>query len=279
MKVRIITDSTSAAISPASELLAIVPMTVSFGNEEFIDGVTISREEFYIKMAQSEVLPRTSQATPAAYGEVFRQVAQTGAPAVVITPSAHLSGTYQSAVIAASEFENFYVVDSGSVAIGAGVLTARALQLADSGLDAPAIVEILNEEKGKIHMVALLNTLDNLQRSGRISKTLAFAGNLLDIKPMVAVRDDKIVMAGKARGHNQGMKLILKHINRMGGIDFSRPILLGYTGLSDELLQRFLSFSEDVWSELSELPPITSVGGTIGTHAGPDAIAVAFFKK
>lgn len=279
MKVRIITDSTSAAISPASELLAIVPMTVSFGNEEFIDGVTISREEFYIKMAQSEVLPRTSQATPAAYGEVFRQVAQTGAPAVVITPSAHLSGTYQSAVIAASEFENFYVVDSGSVAIGAGVLTARALQLADSGLDAPAIVEILNEEKGKIHMVALLNTLDNLQRSGRISKTLAFAGNLLDIKPMVAVRDDKIVMAGKARGHNQGMKLILKHINRMGGIDFSRPILLGYTGLSDELLQRFLSFSEDVWSELSELPPVTSVGGTIGTHAGPDAIAVAFFKK
>ena len=279
MKVRIITDSTSAAISPASELLAIVPMTVSFGNEEFIDGVTISREEFYIKMAQSEVLPRTSQATPAAYGEVFRQVAQTGAPAVVITPSAHLSGTYQSAVIAASEFANFYVVDSGSVAIGAGVLTARALQLADSGLDAPAIVEILNEEKGKIHMVALLNTLDNLQRSGRISKTLAFAGNLLDIKPMVAVRDDKIVMAGKARGHNQGMKLILKHINKMGGMDFSRPILLGYTGLSDELLQRFLSFSEDVWSELSELPPITSVGGTIGTHAGPDAIAVAFFKK
>ena len=279
MKVRIITDSTSAAISPASELLAIVPMTVSFGNEEFIDGVTISREEFYIKMAQSEVLPRTSQATPAAYGEVFRQVAQTGAPAVVITPSAHLSGTYQSAVIAASEFANFYVVDSGSVAIGAGVLTARALQLADSGLDAPAIVEILNEEKGKIHMVALLNTLDNLQRSGRISKTLAFAGNLLDIKPMVAVRDDKIVMAGKARGHNQGMKLILKHINKMGGLDFSRPILLGYTGLSDELLQRFLTFSEDVWSELSELPPITSVGGTIGTHAGPDAIAVAFFKK
>lgn len=279
MKVRIITDSTSAAISPASELLAIVPMTVSFGNEEFIDGVTISREEFYIKMAQSEVLPRTSQATPAAYGEVFRQVAQTGAPAVVITPSAHLSGTYQSAVIAASEFANFYVVDSGSVAIGAGVLTARALQLADSGLDAPAIVEILNEEKGKIHMVALLNTLDNLQRSGRISKTLAFAGNLLDIKPMVAVRDDKIVMAGKARGHNQGMKLILKHINKMGGMDFSRPILLGYTGLSDELLQRFLTFSEDVWSELSELPPITSVGGTIGTHAGPDAIAVAFFKK
>lgn len=279
MKVRIITDSTSAAISPASELLAIVPMTVSFGNEEFIDGVTISREEFYMKMAQSEVLPRTSQATPAAYGEVFRQVAQTGAPAVVITPSAHLSGTYQSAVIAASEFANFYVVDSGSVAIGAGVLTARALQLADSGLDAPAIVEILNEEKGKIHMVALLNTLDNLQRSGRISKTLAFAGNLLDIKPMVAVRDDKIVMAGKARGHNQGMKLILKHINKMGGMDFSRPILLGYTGLSDELLQRFLTFSEDVWSELSELPPITSVGGTIGTHAGPDAIAVAFFKK
>ena len=206
-------------------------------------------------------------------------MAQTGAPAVVITPSAHLSGTYQSAVIAASEFENFYVVDSGSVAIGAGVLTARALQLADSGLDAPAIVEILNEEKGKIHMVALLNTLDNLQRSGRISKTLAFAGNLLDIKPMVAVRDDKIVMAGKARGHNQGMKLILKHINKMGGMDFSRPILLGYTGLSDELLQRFLTFSEDVWSELSELPPITSVGGTIGTHAGPDAIAVAFFKK
>ena len=248
MKVRIITDSTSAAVSPASELLAIVPMTVSFGDDEFIDGVTISREEFYIKMAQSEVLPRTSQATPAAYGEVFRQVAQTGAAAVVITPSANLSGTYQSAVIAASEFENFYVVDSGSVAIGAGVLTARALQLAESGLEAPAIVEILNQEKSRIYMLALLNTLDNLQRSGRISKTLAFAGNLLDIKPMVAVRDDKIVMAGKARGQNQGMKLMLKHIYKVGGVDFSMPILLGYTGLSNELLQKILTYSEEFWA-------------------------------
>lgn len=254
-------------------------MTVSIGDQEYIDGVTITRQEFYEKMAISDVLPKTSQAGPAAYEKMFRKVTDQGDSAVVIAPGAQLSGTYQSAMMAAAEFENIYVIDSGAVAIGAGVLTARALQLAESGLDAASIAQILEQEKGKIYMVARLDTLDNLQRSGRISKTLAFAGTLLDIKPMVAVRDGKIVMAGKARGGSQGNQLMLRHIQRQGGIDWSKPILLGYTGLSDELLQDFLESSANFWAELPQTPPVTSVGGVIGTHAGPGAISVAYFRK
>lgn len=279
MKVRIIADSTSIPAPPLSELLEIVPMTVTFGDEEYIDGVTITRQEFYEKMAASDVLPKTSQAGPAAYANAYRKVTEAGESAVVIAVGAHLSGTYQSAVMAAEGFDNIYVVDSGSVAIGAGILTARALELAEAGMDAASIAQTLEAEKGKIYMVCLLDTLDNLQRSGRISKGLAFAGTLLHIKPLVAVRDSQIVMAGKARGDSQGKDMILRHIKKQGGIDWAKPILLGYTGLSDAPLKEFLEKSKDFWAVLPQLPPISSVGGAIGTHAGPGAFAVAFFRN
>ena len=279
MKVRIITDSTADVTADTLARLERVPMTVHFGETEYIDGVTLSHQAFYEKLVESDVMPSTSQATPAAFGEIFQKVSQAGESAVVITIASQLSGTYQSAVIAAADYGNIYVVDSGTAAIGTGILAELALRLADDGKDAGTIVEILEQEKGKIRVVALLDTLEYLKRGGRISKTVAFAGGLLNIKPVVAILDGEIQMLGKARGSRQGNNLLVAQIQEAGGVDFSKPLLLGYTGLSDALLQKYVEDSSQLWQDNVSQLKHTLIGSVIGTHAGPGAVAVAFFRQ
>lgn len=279
MNVRIIADSTADLSPQLRERVCVVPLTVHFGEEEYIDGVTIDHKAFYEKLIETDVMPTTSQAAPAAFEEPFAAVAAAGDSAVVITLASSLSGTYQSAVIAAGEYENIYVVDSGSVAIGSGILVELALQLADQGLSARQIADRLEEEKKKICIVALVDTLEYLKRGGRVSKTVAFAGTLLNIKPVLAVREGEILMLGKARGSKQGNNLLVQEINKAGGVDFDRPLLLGYTGLSDVLLQKYIQDSKHLWEDGTDSLRTTPIGSVIGTHAGPGAVAVAFFKK
>jgi len=279
MNVRIIADSTADLLPSVKERVSIVPLTVHFGDEEYIDGVTIDHKTFYEKLIETDVMPSTSQATPAAFEDVFASVAANGESAVVITISSSLSGTYQSAVIAAQDYENIYVVDSGTAAIGAGILVELALQLADQGMSAPEIAARLEEEKKNICIVALVDTLEYLKRGGRVSKTVAFAGTLLNIKPVLAVRDGEILMLGKARGSKQGNNLLVQEIHKAGGVDFDRPLLLGYTGLSDVLLQKYMEDSKHLWEGGTDRLRATVIGSVIGTHAGPGAVAVAFFKK
>jgi len=277
MKTRIIVDSTSDLAPEIKGRVSVVPLTVSFGEQEYIDGVTIDHKAFYEKLIESNVHPTTSQATPAAFIKEYEKVGDEGA--VVITISSKLSGTYQSAVIAANDYENIYVVDSGSVAIGGGILVELALKLSDDGLSAQEIANRLNKEKEKIVIVALVDTLEYLKRGGRISKTVAFAGAVLNIKPVLAVIDGEIEMLGKARGSKMGNNLLAEEIEKVGGVDFSRPVLLGYTGLSDQLLLKYIEDSRHIWDKGIENIRYTTVGSVIGTHAGPDAIAVAFFRK
>lgn len=279
MKVRIITDSTADVTPQVCQRLLRVPLTVHFGDTEYIDGVTITNHQFYEKLVECDSIPSTSQATPAAFAQVFEEVAQAGESAVVITLASQLSGTYQSAVIAASDYENIYVVDSTTIAIGAGILAELALRLADSGLDAAAIAAKLEEEKKNIRLVALLDTLEYLKRGGRISKTVAFAGGLLNIKPVAAVLDGQIQILGKARGSKQGNNLLVAQIQEAGGVDFDKPLLLGYTGLSDALLQKYVQDSAQLWQGYTSQLNAACIGSVIGTHAGPGAVAVAFFKK
>ena len=259
--------------------VSVVPLTVHFGAEEFVDGVTIDHKAFYEKLVETDVHPTTSQATPADFMTEYEKAAQAGESAVVITLSAKLSGTYQSAVIAAADYENIYVVDSSSVTIGGAILTELALQLLDQGLDAREIAGRLEDAKGKIRLVALLDTLEYLKKGGRISKTVAFAGAVLNIKPVVSVIDGEIQMLGKARGSKMGNNLLVQEIEKAGGVDFSRPVLLGYTGLSDALLLKYIEDSRRLWEGGLEQVRYTTVGSVIGTHAGPGAIAVAFFTK
>ena len=279
MKTRIIVDSTSDLMPEARARVSVVPLTVHFGDEEFIDGVTIDHKTFYEKLVETDVHPTTSQATPASFMAEYEKAAQAGESAVVITLSSKLSGTYQSAVIAAGDYENIYVVDSGNVAIGGGILVELALRLLDQGLEAPEIAAQLEAEKEKVRIVALLGTLEYLKKGGRISKTVAFAGAVLNIKPVVSVTDGEIQMLGKARGSKMGNNLLVQEIEKAGGVDFSKPVLLGYTGLSDALLLKYIEDSRQLWEAGLDQVRYTSIGSVIGTHAGPGAIAVAFFKN
>lgn len=274
---RIIVDSTSDLTPEIKKQVHIVPLTVHFGDEEFIDGVTIDHKQFYEKLIETDVHPSTSQASPAAFEAEYEKAKDEGA--VVITVSSKLSGTYQSAVIAAEEYENIYVVDSTSVAIGASILVELAVRLANQGLEAKEIARQLEEEKRKIVLVALVDTLEYLKKGGRISKSVAAFGTMLNIKPVLAVEDGEIQVLGKARGSKMGNNMLVQQIDKAGGIDFTKPVLLGYTGLSDAMLLKYINDSRYLWE--GNLPEVryTTIGSVIGTHVGPGAVAVAFFKK
>lgn len=279
MSVKIIIDSTTDLIASVKERMDVVPLTIRFGEEEFIDGVTIDHKMFYEKLIESDVIPTTSQATPTAFVPYFEKIKEDGDSAVVITLSSKLSGTYQSACIAAEGYDNIYVVDSGNVAIGAGVLVEYALELLDAGMSAEEIVNKLEAKKDDVVLVALLDTLEYLKKGGRISAAVAFAGGVLNIKPVVSVDKGEIVMLGKARGSKQANNLLVQEIEKAGGVDFERPVLLGYTGLSDMLLKKYIEDSKSLWAHAKSELSITVIGSTIGTHVGPGAVAVAFFKK
>ena len=279
MKTRIIVDSTADLFTELKNRVGVVPLTVHFGEEEYLDGVTIDHKTFYEKLIESDVLPTTSQATPDSFIKEFQKIKENGDSAVVITISSKLSGTYQSAVIAAEDFDNIYIVDSGSAAIGSGILAERALKLADDGMNACEIAELLNEEKEKIVIIALFDTLEYLKKGGRISKTAAFAGSVLNIKPVLSVIDGEITVLGKARGSKMGNNLLVEEIEKVGGVDFEKPVLLGFTGLSDALLLKYIEDSKYLWEQGLKDIHYTAIGSVIGTHAGPGAIAAAFFKK
>lgn len=278
--VRIIVDSATDYVESIADKITVLPMTVRFGDTEYTDGVTITKHEFYEKLIESDELPTTSQIMPLAFEEAYRAALAKGEDVVVITLSSKLSGTYQSACIARDEVGgNIYVVDSLSVAIGEGILAQRAVELMEEGKSAKEIADVLTKEREDIRLIALLNTLEYLKKGGRISKTVAFAGEMLSLKPVVNVQSGEVNMLGKARGSRQGNNLLVKEIENAGGVDFERPLLLGYSGLNADLLNKYIEDSADLWKEYRETLPVALIGSIIGTHVGPGAIAVAFFKK
>lgn len=279
MSVKIVVDSTADLMPQMAEKLTVVPLTIRFGDEEFVQGVDITNEEFYEKLVESDVLPTTSQATPFQFEEVFQSAVDAGDEVVCITLSSKLSGTCQSATVAAADFPGkVFVVDSESVAIGAGILAEYALRLSQQGRSAAQIYEELLRMRGKVRVLAMLDTLEYLKKGGRISKTVAFTGELLQLKPVVCIDAGQIKMVGKARGSKQGNNLLVQEIGKAGGVDFSMPLMLGYTGLSDVLLQKYIRDSEHLWEGRVDTLPQTIVGSVVGTHAGPGAVAVAFFS-
>ena len=279
MKTRIIVDSTADLTPELKKRVHIVPLTVHFGDEEFLDGMTIDKKAFYERLVESDVLPTTSQASPDAFMKEYEKAKEAGEAAVVLTVSSKVSGTYQSAMIAAEDYDNIYVVDTSSVAIGGGILAERALQMLDAGMDAAEIAKQLDEEKSRVLVVALLDTLEYLKKGGRISKTVAVVGGMLNIKPVLSIDDGVINMLGKARGSKMGNNLLVQEMEKAGGVDFTKPVMLGYTGISDALLLKYIEDSKRLWE--GNLDPVRYevIGSVIGTHAGPGAVAVAFFRK
>ncbi len=279
-KIRIITDSASDIVTPAPAGITVLPMSVRFGEAEYLDGVTITHREFYEKLVESEELPATSLISPGDFESAFEKAVFAGEKVIAITVSGKLSGTYQSAVLAAREFEGeVFVVDSASVALGEQILVKRARELVENGMDIREIVSLLEEEKQKVHILALMDTLEYLKKGGRISKNVAFVGGVLSIKPVATIRDGEVALLGTARGSKNGNNFLIKEIEKTAGVDFTKPVALGYTGLSDALLQKYIADSHALWEGHEDSLDICCVGATIGTHIGPNAVAVAFFSK
>ena len=280
MSVRIITDSGIDLPGELDPRLTVIPLGITFGTTTYADGVDLTNDRFYEMLIESDELPKTSQATPYAYQQVFEQVRAAGEEAVVITLSSALSGTYQSAVTAAADYPEVHVVDGKNVTIGQSLLVLYALRLVDEGLGAVEIAEKVEAVVGRVCLLALLDTLEYLKRGGRIPKSVGAIGELLSIKPVVGVEDGEVVMLGKARGSKNGRNQLHQQVEKHG-IDFTMPVLLGYTGLSQKLLKKYLDDNRAIWEGMvaEEDLPITSVGATIGTHVGPGAIALAFFAK
>lgn len=282
MSVRIVIDSASDITKEKADALGLdlMPLKTIFGDEEYLDGVTLSHHEFYEKLIESGIFPTTSQIPPHEFEHKFKEIKEAGDTAVVITLSSLLSGTYQSAHLALDGYEDcIHLVDSKNLCIGEQNLVMYAIRLRDQGCSAEEIVSELEDKKSKICVLAVFDTLEYLKRGGRLSSTAAWAGNLLSIKPVISVEKGEIVILGKARGSKNGNNLLIQQVAAHGGIDFTMPHCLGYTGLDDTMLQKYLKDSASLWDGKVAIEdiPISTVGSTIGTHAGPGAIAVSFF--
>ncbi len=278
-KVRIITDSTADMAERYQKKVTVAPLTVRFGEEEYEDGITLDRRTFYEKLVECDTLPATSQAVPETFRALYEEAAAAGESAVVITISSKLSGTYQSACLAAEDFPDVYVVDSLSATTGTGILVEHAVDCAEQGMDGAALAKHLEEKRQDVCLIAMLDTLEYLKKGGRISKAAAFAGGLLNIKPVVSLKDGEVVVVGKARGSRQGNNLLIEKIRETGGVDFSMPIMLGYTGLTDALLKKYVEDSRDLWQGQADNLDAALVCSVIGTHVGPGAIVASFFRK
>ena len=283
MAIKILTDSASDITQKEAESLGItvIPLVVNFGEESFRDGVDLDHNGFYSKLIETDEFPKTSQVPPYEFEEYYKKLTENGDEVLCITLSSKLSGCFQSANIAAEDFgDKVRVVDSLNVTIGQRILIEMALDLINKGRSIDEIVEKIEEEKKHIHLIALLDTLEYLKKGGRISATVAAAGTLLNIKPVVSVVDGEVIFLGMARGSKNGNNKLMELVKKENGINFTKPLSLAYTGHSRNMLDKYLEDSTSIYetyiSSGKELP-IHTVGCTIGTHIGPGAIALAFF--
>lgn len=278
MSVRFITDSTTDLAPEMMDRVTVLPISVRFGDQEYLDKQDITSQQFYELLVSSDTMPTTSQVPPAAFAHAFQEAVDAGDTVVCVTISSNLSGTCQSAAIAASQFpEKVFVVDSQTVIMGAGILLQYGLSLADQGLSAQQIAQALEEKRSQVKIVAVADTLEYLKKGGRISATVAFAGGLLNIKPILAVDDGVVGLVNKARGGKQINTMMAKAIQNFGGIDCRYPIMFGYSGLDDHLLETFMAENQQLWADYTGPLVKVVVGAAVGTHVGPGAAAIAFF--
>ena len=282
MAIKVLTDSASdISQQEAKEMgIEILPMIVSFGDEEFFDGVNLTPQTFYERLIESDELPKTSQITPFRFEEAFKRITEKGDELVVVLMSSKLSGTYLAACTAAENFKGkVFVVDSLNVAVGERLLVQYALRLIGQGASIEKVVAELEEKKKKVNVMAVLGTLEYLKKGGRISAAVAFAGELLSLKPVVAVVDGEVKLVGKALGSKKGNNLLNRLVAEKGGIDFSMPFGTIYSGLNKVVLEKYIADSASLWANETSFVPQYMIGGTIGTHVGPGAVGVAFFGK
>lgn len=280
--IKLIVDSASDIdINEANKMgVSLISMQVRFGETEYLDGVNLFHKEFFEKLIESDELPQTSQINEFRWAEAFEALTKDGSEVIAVTISSKLSGTFSCAVKAAEKFNGkVRVVDSLNACIGERILFELAIRLINDGLTAEQVEAELNDKKHKIQLLAVLDTLQYLRKGGRISSVAAFAGELMSIKPVISIIDGEVKLVGKALGSKKGNNLLMQLVDKCGGIDFKMPYALAYSGLNDEYLQKYLRDSSALWQGKTDNVPAYMIGSTIGTHAGPGAIAVSFFAR
>lgn len=276
--VQIITDS--AADFEPQELEAknilCVPMKILFGTDEYTENSNLSKEKFYDLLVSSEDFPKTSQPTPFDFESCLQKIKYSGDECVVITISSALSGTYQSASITKDmlDFENCHVVDSLNAACGQRLLVNEAVRLRDSGKSAAEISSALEELKGRIRLLACIDTLEYLYKGGRLSKTAYSVGSMINIKPVIKVSSEgKVEVCGKTLNIRQGIRSIcdnlLKNPPRK---DYPIYVVYSHTRKNADLLAD--SIRKSGYQVLDE--NIVNIGAAIGAHIGIGACGYAY---
>lgn len=280
MGIRIITDSASdISQKRAAEWgITVLPLTVRFHEDEYQDGVTLTPHEFYQKLVETDEIPKTSQITPFVYEQEFKKAVEAGDEAVCFCLSSGVSGSYESACVAARQFgDKVAVIDSRQFCVSEYIIVQRAVQLRDEGKSFSQLVEQIREELKDAHVIAVFDTLEYLKLGGRISAAAAAIGGVLSIKPVLTIEDGQVKILGKARGSRNSGNMLSQFVEKTGGIDFSRPVCLGYAGFDDTVLRKYVEDSAWLYEGHEDALQVAEVGATIGTYSGPGAIAVAFF--
>lgn len=278
--IRIVTDSTADLLpSRAQELgVEVLPLSVNFAQASYQDGVELSPEEFYEKLAQAEALPTTSQINPDRFVEVFEKHLANGDQVLGIFLSSDLSGTYQSAVIARDMVDSgdVKVIDSRTVTFALGLVVEEACRLRDQGLGLEELAGQVTALTGRVRILAVVDTLKYLKMGGRISATTAVVGGLLGISPIIAVEKGKVESAGKARGRKAAFAWIAEELERRPA-DLSLPVGFGHSNAPEAMAENMAYFQ--AWAAQAPLVCRGNIGAVVGTHAGPGATGIAYFEK
>jgi len=251
----------------------IVPLSIRFGSEEFTDRLDLSVEDFYAKMAASDVLPQTACPSPGSFERAFKRASDAGAAAVVcLCISGALSTTVQSATTAATAWEGappIHVVDSASVSSGLGTMVLEAAEMAHGGGDIDAVLSRIRELIGRTHVLATLNTLENLKKGGRIGGAKAMVGSILSIKPLIDITGGSVTEAGKARTRKRALQLLYDKMIEAGPIE---RVVVMHSGAPD--LDEFLDLIAPGFPR--ETLRVGRMGAVIGTHGGAEIIGVSW---
>ena len=277
---RILTDTASDFdLEEAAALdITLLPMEITVGDQTYKDRFDLTPDRFYEMLIESSDLPHTSQINSYTFEQEFEKIQDAGDSAIVILMSSRLSGTYQNAVVAAREYSNIRVVDSKSGSIGEQLLVRYALMLRSRNREIDEIVHRLEVRRNQIRVLALLDTLEYAKKGGRLGTAAAAFGTLLSIKPVLTVENGKIKILGKARGSRNGNNFLNKEIASTG-IESRLPVAVAYSGLDHAKLDHYIEDSRSIWEGVIDHMPVSQLGSTIGTHAGPGTIVVAYFMK
>lgn len=280
MGIRIVIDSTADVTQEIIEKhnLKMVPLTVNFGNESYLDKVELTTSMFFDKLTESEKSPTTSQPSPGDFVEAFSEILIEGDQVLGIFLASELSGTYDSARMAKDMVgsDDIKIIDSKSVCLGTFSLILEAIELVNQKKSIDEIVEKLENVKDKIVAVAGLDTLKYLEKGGRLSKSQAVIGSLLNIKPIIGIKDGAVSVIDKVRGKNKTIKWFEEWIEK-NNFDLSDKTVLLFHGQSYDQLQVLRKTIEEKYKIKNIIEQ--EIGAVIGTHAGPGVLGIGFLNK